>query len=81
MKIRAKNVDTDLLVDMTIWRALRVVYWRVFCGHTWRRISEMWCDRYLEHMALSGNQIHGMVVLDCAAITLGLKSYVSWPLN
>ena len=81
--MKSKNADYGWDIDMTIWRAIRVFYWRAIKHETWRAIAFMWAETYPDYkgLELKGNQYFGMSVLDCAAIKLGLRSYVSWPLN
>jgi len=77
------NADYGWQIDMTLYRAIRVVCWRIFRGETWRGIAYLWEEYYPEKdlLQLNGNQFYGMSVLDCAATKLGFRSYVSWPLN
>ena len=77
--MKSKNADYGWDVDMTIFRALRVLWWRCVKGETWRAIGYEWERCYPENpsLDLNGNQYYGMSVTDCAATKLGMKSYVS----
>ena len=81
--MRSVNEDYGWDINMSVLRALRVVWWRVVQHETWRGIAEKWEYSYPENprLELKGNQFYGVTVIDCAATTLGLASYVAWPLN
>jgi len=80
--MKSPNVDYGWDIKMTWLRALRVIAWRVCKHESWRGIAYMWEKFYPDtELSLNSNQYYGMSVLDCAAVTIGLKSYLSWPLN
>lgn len=81
--MKSKNADYGWDIDMTFFRALRVICWRAIIGDTWRGISYTWNDKYPESPPLDfdSNQFHGMSVIDCAATKLGFNSLESRLLN
>jgi hypothetical protein len=81
--MKSKNEDFGWDIDMTFMRAIKVMYWKIRYGMTWRSIAYLWGKEYPDedNKDLGANQLYGMSVLDCAATKIGLKSYVSWPLN
>jgi len=78
-----KEVDYGFNPYMSLWLALKVAYWRVVNGETWRGIAYLFFgyDRNNSDEELKGNQFYGMEIMDVAARKLGFKSYVSWPFN
>lgn len=82
--MESKNCDYGFDIYMPPINAILVLCWRVFFGETWRGIAGEYLkyDKYnWSDKDLYGNQFYGMSILDCAAVRLGFKSYVSWPLN
>ena len=75
MKSKALGYGFD--IDMTFLRAVRVLYWRILKGESWREIAYSWNKNYPEWEGKDpgGNQLYGMTVVDCAAIKLGLKGH------
>lgn len=81
--MKSTNADYGWDIDMTYIRALRVLWWRAIKHYSWRAIAEKWADIYprLTPDGINGNQFFGMCIADCAAIKIGLSSYLSWPMN
>lgn len=67
--------------EMTLGRAIRVVWWRAIKGCTWRWISADWCDLYEPGADYRGNQLHGIDVCHAAAYRLRLGSAYSHIMN
>jgi hypothetical protein len=69
-----------IYVEMTPLRALRVLWWRVVRGMTWRAIAYMWIISYRWYapcdLKYLGNQLYGLAVCEEAAHKL--KFYPQW---
>lgn len=81
--MKSKYADFGWEIDMTLLRAIRVIYWRAVKHETWRGIAFLWNKKYPEYEGfdIDSNQLYGMSVVDCAANKIKIGSYGSSFLN